>query len=663
MGVINCLSKDIYDKIAAGEVVERPASVIKELVENSIDAGADKITVEIKKGGSVYMSVADNGCGMEREDAEIAFLCHATSKISSVDDLDAIYTMGFRGEALSSIAAVSEAELSTKRREDETGTSVTCSGGEICDIKEVGRTDGTTFVVKNLFFNVPARMKFLKKDATEAAYISNIVIKFILSHPEISFKFINNGKEQLFSPGDNLIVSSIYSVYGKNYAKSAIEFDNEYDGIRIYGVAGKGDTARPNRDYQSCFVNRRYVKSPLILKAVEEAYKNQVMTGKFPMAVINIEIDPSMIDINVHPTKQEVKFSDESLVYKAVYNSVKEALYSVSNIPKIEMREEKKNDEAFASVWGGKTQYSGAGGESKAHFEYPEKSKSELFVREGNVSAEKPRRPYEKITAYNTETKELSFFKKHEETAEAEVIQTAEESAKGIFKEQRREPLKNAEIAPKSESVSSAQEQIAEQTEDKPVKEKIEIRIIGQVFNTYILAEAKDEMLIIDQHAAHERLMYEKLKKDIAEKKVVSQGILVPVVVNLSPTEYAAFGEHKEQIDAMGFETEDFGGDAIVIRSTPYDIDSGDLEDLMIGIITSFAENKNEIITEKQDKLLYTIACKAAVKANHALSPEEQKNLAERVLDFDNINTCPHGRPITISMTKKELEKLFKRIV
>lgn len=644
MGVINRLSRDVYDKIAAGEVVERPASVIKELVENSIDAGADKITVEIKNGGSVYMRVTDNGCAMAREDAEIAFLRHATSKISSADDLEAINTMGFRGEALASIAAVAQVDLFTKRAEDEAGTHVVCSGGEIRDIEDAGTADGTVFIVKNLFYNVPARMKFLKKDATEAAYISNIMIRFILSHPEISFRFINNDKEQLFSPGDNLIVNSIYSVYGKNYAKSAIEFDNEYDGIRVYGVAGKGDTVRPNRDYQSCFVNKRYVKSPLVFTAVEEAYKNQVMIGKHPMAVINIEINPSMIDINVHPTKLEVKFSDERLVYRAVYHSVKNALYSIMNIPKIETEEEeevfipptKPEPEKISGNIGG-------GG---------------LFVKEERVSLEKPRKPHEKkdIKEYNIDVTNEYFAKKQAEIAEHKNTPTLSQNMSRLINTQ-----KEAEKEPEKMPVKK-EEQRQEQLEDK-IKQSRQLRIVGQVFNTYIIAESEGEMLIIDQHAAHERLMYEKLKKDIAQKKVVSQMVLVPVVVNLNPLEYAAYIEYKELIEEMGFETEDFGGNAVLIRSTPYDLDSGDLEDLMIGIITSFSQNKNEIITEKQDRLLYTIACKAAVKANHVLSFDEQKNLVGRVLDFDNINTCPHGRPITIAMTKKELEKLFKRIV
>lgn len=645
MGIINRLSRDVYDKIAAGEVVERPASVIKELVENSIDAGADKITVEIKSGGSTYMSVSDNGVGMTREDAEIAFMRHATSKISKAEDLEKIITMGFRGEALSSIGAVSEVDLFTKKRDEETGTHVICAGGEIRSVSDVGTTDGTIFIVKNLFYNVPARLKFLKKDTTEAAYISNIIIRFILSHPEISFKFISNGKEQLFSPGDNSIVNAIYSVYGKNYAKSAIEFSEDFGNVKIFGAVGKSDTVRPNKEYQSCFVNRRYVKSPLVWRAIEEAYKNQVMVGKFPMAVINIEINPSDIDINVHPTKMEVKFSDEGAVYRAIYHSVKNALYSIQNIPEIKAPEPKPEPASEPEPIKVPVFY-----EKKE--EVPVEKKAEtLFVNEERVTSERAKKPIEREFSYNTERSDEYFLKKQLEITEKKATPTFGEEVRTLFS-QEREELK------KEEKSEKPQEQIPYEEEKKRI-----IQVVGQVFDTYIIVESEGEMLIIDQHAAHERLMYEKLKKDISEKKVASQGLLVPVVVSLNPIEYAAYQEFLGYISDMGFETEDFGDNSIVIRSTPYDLDSGELEDLLIDIINKFAENKAEIITEKQDRLLYTIACKAAVKANHVLSPSEQKELAEKVLDFDNINTCPHGRPITISMSKKEMEKLFKRIV
>ncbi len=647
MGIINRLSRDVYDKIAAGEVVERPASVIKELVENSIDAGADKITVEIKNGGSIYMSVTDNGSGMTKEDAEASFLRHATSKISTAEDLDKIMTMGFRGEALSSIGAVSEVDLFTKKRDEATGTHVICAGGEIRSVSEVGTPDGTIFIVKNLFYNVPARLKFLKKDATEAAYIANIMTRFILSHPEISFKLINNGKEQLFSPGDNSIVNAIYSVYGKNYAKSAIEFSEDFGSVKVYGAIGKSDTVRPNKDYQSFFINKRYVKSPLVWRAIEEAYKNQVMIGKFPMAVINVSINPSDIDINVHPTKMEVKFSDEATVYRSIYHSIKNALYSTLNIPEIKAPEEipPKTSEIFEK----KTEPTL---EKREEFT-SQKREENLFLNEERVTFQRAKKPQEREYFYNTERSNDFFLKKQQEITEKRATPTFNQEIERMLGGQS-EPFK------KPEKAEERQEHLLYTEEEKKVRE---IRVVGQVFDTYIIVESEGEMLIIDQHAAHERLMYEKLKEDIREKKVASQGILVPVVVSLNPIEYAAYKEYSQYILEMGFETEDFGDNSIVIRSTPYDLDSGELEQLMIDIINQFSENKAEIITEKQDRLLYTIACKAAVKANHTLSALEQKELAEKVLDFNNINTCPHGRPITISMSKKEMEKLFKRIV
>lgn len=646
MGVINRLPQKVYEKIAAGEVVERPASVVKELVENSIDAGADKITVEIKNGGSVYICVTDNGCGMERADAQTAFYRHATSKLTTIDDLAAIKTMGFRGEALASISAVSQTEIFTKRRCDETGTHVVCSDGDVHTVEDAGTADGTIFIVNNLFYNVPARMKFLKKDATEAAYISNIMTRFILAHPEISFRFINNKKEVLFSPGDNKLTSAVYSVYGKNYARAAIEFDSEYDGIRVYGSAGGGDTVRPNRDYQSCFINKRYVKSPTVFRAIEEAYKNQVMGGKFPMVVINVEIDPSMIDVNVHPMKMEVKFSDESAVYRAVYHSVKTALYSTVKIPEI-----RHDRNAF-------TLPATSAGETASYVKKAEPSR-ELYMREEKVSLVKPKKPFEKreLDSYSTDISTEYFSRKQEEISQ----RSEKQGQVPNFTEKvaQKPTVPPTEPLPAKHAVDAVRESIAY---EEPVKKR-ELRIVGQIFDTYIIAESGEEMLLIDQHAAHERLMYEKLKEDILKKQVVSQTMLVPTVVNLNSVEFAQYKEYADKIAEMGFETEEFGENAILVRSTPYDLPSDELEGMLIEIITAYAHNKNEIITEKQDRVLYTVACKAAVKANHTLSGAEQKSLAERVMEFDNINTCPHGRPITISMKRREMEKLFKRVL
>ena len=640
MGIINRLPRDVYDKIAAGEVVERPASVIKELVENSIDAGADKIVVEIQNGGTIFMRVADNGCGMSREDAELSFLRHATSKIKSADDLEAISTMGFRGEALASISAVAKVDLFTRKKGEESGTHVVCTGGEIEKVEDSGNPEGTTFIIKDLFYNVPARMKFLKKDATEAGHVANIMIRFILAHPEISFKLINNGKEQLFSSGDNMLLNSIYSVYGKNFAKSAIEFDETYEGVRIFGAVGRGDTARPNRDYQSCFINKRYVRSSLVFGAIEKAYKNQVMIGKYPMAIINIEINPAEIDINIHPTKLDVKFSDEQTVYRAIYRSIQNALYSTVNIPKIEAEDPQKEPERFIAPTREPERIS-----TPTYTKKPEIS----FLREDAVSTVRPA-PKRELDEYELE-KSMDYFKKRQEEIIKENAPVAE---KVVVYEKPEEPKQEALVFDVQEPAHQ---------EEMIVENEPEIKVIGQVFDTYIIAQRGDEMLLIDQHAAHERLKYEKLKKDIEEHKVSSQAMLVPCVVSLNPLEYAAYCEYQAEIARLGFECEDFGDNSVVIRSTPYDIESGELENLLVEIIDNFSKNRAGLDGEKRDRLLYTIACKAAVKANHTLQKSEQESLVKQVLDFDNINTCPHGRPITISMSKKELEKLFKRIV
>lgn len=610
MGKINLLDVEISNKIAAGEVVERPASVVKELVENSIDAGATRITVEIKNGGNTYIKVSDNGSGMEKDDATVAFLRHATSKISVAEDLDAIYTLGFRGEALSSIGAVSKINLYTKRAEDETGTHTICEGGDIVSAEDAGIPNGTTFIVQNIFYNVPARMKFLKKDATEAGYISDIMTRFILAHPEIAFTFISNGKPLLSSQGDGKLENCVYAVYGKDYATSMLLVDFRSEHISVKGLTGKGNTARPNRNYQSFFVNGRYIKSPLIMRAVEEAYKNQVMIGKFPVSVLNIEINPQMIDINVHPTKLEVKFSDENEVYRAVYNAVKEALYRIADIPEIKRPEIKR-----------------------------EKSVSN-FLRD-TISVVKEQieiKPQPKVEVKKELPKvsEPQFFER-------------------TF-EKKEEPIRV--YKPVIEEVKKVEEKPVEIKEEK----NFEFKLVGQVFDTYIIIEQDDKMMIIDQHAAHERLKYEELKKEIENSKVYSQSMVVPVVVNLTSNERAVFLENKDFIASLGFDAEEFDEKSVIIRAVPTS-QAEDVENLFIEILSQLDEKRREVISDKRQRLLYTIACKAAIKANHRLSDSEQKELVKKVLELENINTCPHGRPIIVSMTQKELEKEFKRIL
>lgn len=639
MGIINVLDVEVSNKIAAGEVVERPASVVKELVENSIDAGAHVITVEIKNGGNTYIRVSDDGSGMSAEDAAIAFMRHATSKIHTEKDLDAIYTLGFRGEALSSIGSVAEVDLFTKRSEDEEGAHVVCRGGEIMSSSSAGTPDGTTFVIKNLFYNTPARMKFLKKDATEAGYISDILSRFILAHPEISFKLLNNGKEQLFSSGDSQLMNAVYAVYGKDYAKAALPVNYRHEHVYVTGVVGNGSVSRPNRNYQSFFVNRRYIKSPLIIRAVEEAYKNQIMIGKFPMAVLNIEIDPSLIDINVHPTKLEVKFSNEKMIYEAVYFGVKNALYQTVNIPKIEKKESVPAVRTAADALAVPAR------KPPMQTAYPKTDLS--FVRDDRKKAHQ---------AENVE-------KPEENTAQTEVKnQFSAELKKEDYDQSYFEEIKYAAAQEKNAlPVSKISEQAIPMAEKSDIP--VQYRVAGQIFSTYILVERGDEMLIIDQHAAHERLKYEQLKKRLDENGVQSQGILVPAVVNMSATEYSVYTEHAAVFQDMGFAAEDFGENCVIVRAVPQGTENADVAQVVLEMLTQLEQSKSEIITQTQERLLYTIACKSAVKANHDLSMQEMEALVRDVFALENINTCPHGRPIIVAMTKKEVEKEFKRIV
>lgn len=622
MGKINLLDVEVSNKIAAGEVVERPASVVKELVENSIDAGATRITVEIKNGGNTYIKVSDNGSGMEKDDATVAFLRHATSKVSTAEDLNAIYTLGFRGEALSSIGAVAMVDLYTKRAEDETGTHTMCEGGDIVSSEDAGIPNGTTFIVKNLFYNVPARMKFLKKDATEAGYISDIMTRFILAHPEISFTLISNYKTVLSSQGDGRLENCIYAVYGKDYASAMLKVDFKSENVSVVGLTGKGSTARPNRSYQSFFVNGRYIKSPLIMRAVEEAYKNQVMVGKFPVSVLNIGINPQMIDINVHPTKLEVKFSDENEIYRAVYNGVREALYRIADIPEIK-RETKK--------------------------ETPFKT----FERD-TISTVK-----EQIEIKNDIVVEKVIPPSIDKTKTEPIPKVCEPQFFERTFEKKEEPPKV--YKPIVEEVKKVEERI----EEKPVikeEKNIDFKLVGQVFDTYIIIEQDDKMMIIDQHAAHERLKYEELIKEIENSKVYSQPMVVPVIVNVTAKELSVFKENTDFISSLGFEAEEFDDNSVIIRAVPAS-QTEDVENLFVEIISQLDENKREVISEKRQRLLYTIACKAAIKANHKLSENEQKELVKNVLNLENINTCPHGRPIIVSMSQKEIEKEFKRVL
>ena len=656
MGKIHVLDTEVSNKIAAGEVVERGASVVKELVENSIDAFANLITVEIKKGGSTYIRVSDNGSGMSAEDAKICFLRHATSKIQTSEDLDAIYTLGFRGEALSSIGAVAEVELYTKRAEDETGVCVTCKGGEILSSEEAGIPNGTSIVVNNLFYNTPARLKFLKKDATEAGYITDIMTRFIFAHPEISFKLIVDGKEKLFSPGDNSLKNAIYTAYGKDYANGTIPVDYEADGIHITGLIGKGTLGRPKRNYQSFFVNKRYVMSRTIVAALENAYKNQIMIGKFPMAVLNIEINPSQIDINVHPTKLEVKFSNEKAIYDVVYYGTKNALYAVPNVPRIEKNGDTKTENPFKSD------------EFKRDVPKEQLNLSDMVA---SLPKDMTKRP--ETQNYNprvnhflntnigdTKKEELSFIKPKKQPDNFTVSTRVQVASP---KKEMKPLIPQKPTEPEAQGKDAENAEIVREKKQETVFVDEYFKIVGQVFNSFIIAEKGGEMMIIDQHAAHERLNYEKLKEEIENKQAMSQMLIEPVIVNVSPSEMQSYRDNAKLFEDTGFEAEEFGDDAVIIRSVPGGVDMGEVEPLVLELLSESERLKKELITDRQQYLLYTIACKASVKANMEMGRDEMENLVRNVLRLKNINTCPHGRPIIITMSKKEMEKEFKRIV
>ncbi|MCD8390413.1 MAG: DNA mismatch repair endonuclease MutL [Firmicutes bacterium] len=658
MGIIHLLDSTVSNKIAAGEVVERPSSVVKELAENSIDAGAESITIEIKSGGREYIRVSDNGCGMSAEDAQICFLRHATSKVRNDEDLDAIYTLGFRGEALSSIGAVAKVSLITKRAEDEGGVRVTCRGGEILSSEDAGVPNGTTVIVEDLFFNTPARQKFLKKDATEAGYITDIATRLIFAHPEISIKLIVNGREKLYSAGDNSLLNAVYTVYGKDYARHMREAAYEGEGIAVAGLVSVGTAARANRNYQSFFVNGRYIKSPMMTRALEEAYKNQIMVGKYPVAVLNVKIDPSLTDINVHPTKLEVKFSNERDIYRAVFYAVSNALYREANVPRIEKSDDAENSENRLYL-------------SDMAAELPKTAEKPPF---GGGSVKRPPMP-------NYNPRQNPFSRGGEQYSLGDFESRSEKSDSPSEDEDKfvsayvphsapnapltvREPERTGSIldAPAEQRVTSARAERAEEERGNVFVDEY-FRIVGQIFDTYIIAEKGDEMLIVDQHAAHERLKFEELKRHIENKEPFSQLLIEPVVVTVNADEYAAFEENCGQFNAMGFDCGTFGEDAVIVRAVPGEVEIGEVENLILELIGAAKNLKNDITTDKQLRLLETIACKSAVKANMRLSEDEAAELLRNVLRMKNINTCPHGRPIVITMSKRELEKQFGRIM
>lgn len=709
MGVINVLDKHIAELIAAGEVVERPSSVIKELVENSIDAGAKNITVEIKNGGTTFMRVADDGCGIYRDDIKKAFLRHATSKVKTANDLDMISTLGFRGEALASISAVSRLQVITKNENEEIGSCYEIEGGDEISLEEAGCPTGTTFVIRDLFYNIPARSKFLKKDVAEGNAVSALMDKIVLSHPEVAFTFIRDGKQVLRTFGDGKLLSAIYSVFGKDFAKGLIPVDYTLDSVSVKGYISKPINARPNRNMQNFFINGRFVKTRTGMAALEEAYKGSIMVGKFPSAVLQLTVPYEIIDVNVHPAKIEVRFINERPVFDAIYHAVKSALQQGDERKQIHFKE----NTAFNEI-------------KKVN---PFNNAQAVFAKAENTPAEKPIKPIERIEPvlknsepkpYNPfdeldlkdektkpvsidnlkmsdstnpfdiyskqaikrnselENKKAEFSKQKLEKAEQLILKatqqeeslpkqeitvddlTAESSETPIETEVSKEEVKPLEDVKPLKEISENKTDNNDSLTELP-KEQTKLRFLGEAFNTYIIVEKNDnEVLIIDKHAAHERIIYEKLKADSGSANV--QYLLTPITVTLDKIDYDAAVSNLDMFAKCSFDVEDFGNGTLLVRSAPQYLAATEIADCITEMSGYIASGKKDIYTEKMDWFYHNVSCRSAIKAGNKSTVQELMDIAWTLEKNPQIKYCPHGRPICIVMTKYEIEKQFGRL-
>lgn len=632
MGNIVLLDEYTINKIAAGEVVDRPASIVKELVENSIDAGATQVTVEIKNGGIKYIKIVDNGSGIKKDDVQIAFERHATSKIRKEEDILNITSMGFRGEALASVAGISKVTLMTKNKDEEIGTKYIVEGGnEVC-FEDMGVNQGTTIIVENVFYNVPARYKFLKKDYTEAGYIEDVMTRLALVHPEIAFKYINNGKSVITTTGDGKIDMTIYSIFGKDTMQNIIPVNYEYEGRKITGVIGNPKLARSTRQYEFTYINDRFVKDKMMSKAIEDAFDQALSIGKFPFAVINVSINPSEVDVNVHPAKLEVKFQDESAIYSVIYHGVRNAVksYEESISP---FREKTISNAAVYSPYAS-NEYQPISNDFSVNEEvhtYTGNSRDTNIDISSNMSSVEINEPVRTYESYN----------------ESPVSQNVSET--------NIKP-NNDLIGQYNLDIEEAQEKI-----DEVEKSKINYKFVGNVFNTYIIIEINDRMYIIDQHAAHERLLYERIKANYYSKSRETQMLLVPTLVELKNVEKELVDNNKEMFENAGFIIEDFGDNGIKISGIPnvgYDLD---YKEMFLDGVDELMGASKTTKEEKEKRFLATLACKAAVKGNMNISKEEQISLLDEMMKLDNPFTCPHGRPTAYELSKYEIERRFLR--
>ena len=699
MSKIQVLDQITIDKIAAGEVIERPASVVKELAENAIDAGATAVTVEIKEGGITFMRIADNGIGIDKEDVRAAFLRHSTSKIRSAEDLAHISSLGFRGEALSSIAAVSQVELLTKTKEAEFGVRYKIAGGKEESLEDAGAPDGTTFLIRQLFYNIPARRKFLKTAMTEASHVGDLVTRLALSHPEVSFRFINNGQVKLHTSGNGNLKDVIYHIYGREIASNLIEVDFERKGIHITGYLGKPLISRGNRNFENYFVDGRYIKSSIISKAIEDGYKDFTMQHKYPFVVLYLDVDTEHVDVNVHPTKMDVRFNNQQEIYNTLFAAVDDGLHERELIPEVTLDDIKIPEEPK---------------ESKK--DLPKKSEAE-HTEKLRTSLQSPQNEDEKLQYFMNEMKKRVYsyhealHENKQETTHASSytdsckpqknvsVQDSYKLQKNIPAPDSCKPQKNVQAQSSYEPQQNMQaqssyepqqnmqaqgSQIAEMPNytarqvpaEKPQQlnffeekllepqAKAEHKIIGQVFDTYWLVEFHDNLYIIDQHAAHERVLYEQTLKGMKTREFTSQLISPPIVLNLSMQEAELLGLYMDQFTRIGFEIEEFGQDSYAVRAVPDNLFSIAKKELLMEMIDSLSDEINRNAPSNLiDEKIASMSCKAAVKGNMRLSAAEVDTLITELLSLDNPYHCPHGRPTIIAMSRRELEKKFKRIV
>ena len=630
------LDRHVADLIAAGEVVERPASAVKELVENSIDAGAKNITIELQNGGMTFLRITDDGCGMDPVDARTAFLRHATSKIRKKEDLACIGTLGFRGEALAAISSVSKIDLLTRAQGAETGVRLHLEAGQVLSEEPAGCPCGTTILVRELFYNTPARMKFMKSDAAESSAVFAAIQQQALAHPEISFRFLKDGQEQLHTDGQGDRMAAIYAIYGRELANSMLPVDGSWEKLRVRGFVTKPTATRGNRAWQSFFVNNRYIKSRLLSAAVEEAYRNQIMVGRFPACVLEIDMPVQAVDVNVHPAKTEVKFLSEREVFDAVHYAVLSTLSRAAGRPEWKAPEKKQEPAPRPQAQPKAVQ------PPKPGF-YQTMQASEYRRQAAQQPAVKPAQP---VLASPVQLPRLE---------PAPVQQTFVLPKQEAKSEVKPEPKIEVRPEPKPEPVKTPEPQ--QQT--LPVPEE-PFRIIGEALHTYIIVEQGEAVLLIDKHAAHERIRFEALKKE--DHPIMAQLLLAPVSAELSREEAAAVLENKALLERCGFETEDFGGGDVLIRQIPSDVDVEDAKALLQELAGDLLAGKTLDPDSLRDNLLHTIACKSAIKAGWLTSDEELRRLVQEVLSRDDIKYCPHGRPVCVTLTKRQLEKQFKRV-